>query len=76
MVMFFAWTLSPMNRCSFFIVCLLFAGFISGDAAPAVLPHLRQGTVYPAPTRHCHSFDHATSFLRKRCARLEDSHKV
>ncbi len=45
--MLFAPTSSPMNS-SFFMVCLLFVGFISGDAASAVLPQLRQGALHRA----------------------------
>jgi hypothetical protein len=46
--MFLAWKSSPTNSSFFFIVCMLFLGFIIGDAAPAVIPErMRQGTVPP-----------------------------
>jgi hypothetical protein len=43
------------------MVCLLFAGSFIGDAAPAVIPHLRLGTVLSAqpatsPTLQAHHF--------------------
>ena len=44
----FAWTSSPTNSRRFLMMCLLFADFIIGDAAPAVLPHLRQGSLHRA----------------------------
>ena len=37
-----------MKSRDFFMVCLLFVGSFIGDAAPAVLPHWRLCTVYPA----------------------------
>jgi hypothetical protein len=49
MVMFLAWTSSPTNSSFFFMACLLFVGFIIGDAASAVIPQrMGQGTVPPA----------------------------
>jgi hypothetical protein len=57
-----AWTSSPTNSKEFFMVCLLSeSGFFIGDAAPAVIPHLRQGTDLsaqpaPAPLLQAHRF--------------------
>jgi hypothetical protein len=48
MVMFLAWASSPTNSSFFFMACLLFVGFIIGDAAPAVIPQLRQGALHRA----------------------------
>ena len=78
MVMFLAWTSSPTNSSFFFMACLLFVGFIIGDAAPAVIPQrMRQGTVPPVqPATLTHSFNHPASLFRKRCAHREGGRKV
>jgi hypothetical protein len=59
--MFCAWTSRPRNSSSLFMVCLLCVGSFIGDAAPAVIPHWRLGTVYSAqpatpPLRQAHRF--------------------
>ena len=77
MVMFFAWTSSPTNSISFFMVCLLLVGLTIGDAAPAVLPQrMRRCTVLPCNPRIRQSFKHTTFPFRKRCAPRIGSHKV
>jgi hypothetical protein len=58
------------------MVCLLCVGSFIGDAAPAVIPHLRLGTVIPRNPRFRHSGKHTASFFGQRCAHYEGSHKV
>jgi hypothetical protein len=73
----FAWTSSPTNSSSFFMVSLLLVGLTIGDAAPAVLPQrLRRCTALPCNPRIRQSFKHTTFPFEKRCAPRIGSHKV
>jgi len=58
------------------MVGLLFVGSLIGDAASAVIPHLRRCTALPRNPRSDHSFKHTAFPFRTRCASKKGSHKV
>jgi hypothetical protein len=69
--MFCAWTSRPRNSSSLFMVRLLYIGSFMGGAAPAVIPHLRLGTVYSAqpatpPLPQAHRFLFWTTLRSQR----------